>query len=406
MNRYISAPSLMIWIMFGMFFSNAHGHSKSESYSNWTLNQNNITGIITIPSHEVTRLPEIQSNNQSLSRIFLDHAKRTINIKTKDETCTLKSNQSLNASEAFIRIELQYQCDTDSVLNIDYRTIFDVSPSHTHYAKIYKQGILISELLLNNSSGLWEIDSTIIAQESNSLSGFFKLGVEHILGGYDHLAFLFGILLVANTITRSIIAISGFTLGHSASLFVATIGLVEVSSRIVEVFIGFTIALMAIEYANKRTSKHSSQLSKAFPLILFFIAILGLMLGSISLKAGIGYFGLCLFTYCYLNTERLLTVIKSDKTKYLLLSTALIFGFIHGLGFAGFLKDSGIENTDILWPLLGFNLGLEFGQLCIIATVWIIFRRIKHLIKEPIPSIASGGLFGIGFYWLILRTFT
>ena len=406
MNRHISTPSLMIWIIFCMFFATAHAHTKSESYSNWTLNQNNITGVITIPSYEVTRLPEIQSSNQSLTRIFLEHAKNTINIKTQDQSCTLKSDQSLNASEEFVRIELQYQCNTDSVFNIDYRAIFDVSPSHTHYAKIYKQGILISELLLNNSSGVWKIDPTIIAKENSSLYSFFKLGLEHILGGYDHLAFLFGILLVANTMLRSIIAISGFTLGHSASLFVATIGLVEANSRIVEVFIGFTIALMAIEYANKRTSKYSSQLSKAFPLILFFIAILGLMSGNISLKASIGYFGLCLFTYCYLNTERLLTVINSDKTKYLLLSTALIFGFIHGLGFAGFLRDSGIENTGILWPLLGFNLGLEFGQLCIIVLVWVIFRKTKHLIKEPIPSIASGGLFGIGFYWLIFRTFT
>ncbi len=406
MNKHISTPSVMLWVIFCMFFSTGHAHTKSESYSNWTLSQNNITGVITIPSHEVTRLPEIQSSNQSLTRIFLEHAKNTINIKTKDQLCVLQSHQSLNAAEEFVRIELQYQCDTDSVLNIDYRTIFDVSPSHAHYAKIYKQGVLISELLLNNSSEVWEIDPTIITQKNTALSSFFKLGLEHILSGYDHLAFLFGILLVANTISRSIIAITGFTLGHSASLFAATIGLVEANSRIVEVFIGFTIALMAIEYTNRETSKYSPQIIKAFPFILFFTAILGLMLGNISLKAGIGYFGLGLFSYCYLNTERLLTAMNSDKTKYLLLSTALIFGFIHGLGFAGFLKDTGIENTDILWPLLGFNLGLEFGQLCIIVTVWVVFRKIKYLIKEPIPSIASGGLFGIGFYWLILRTFT
>ena len=109
MNRHISTPSLMIWIIFCMFFATAHAHTKSESYSNWTLNQNNITGVITIPSYEITRLPEIQSSNQSLTRIFLEHAKNTINIKTKDQSCTLKSDQSLNASEEFVRIELQYQ---------------------------------------------------------------------------------------------------------------------------------------------------------------------------------------------------------------------------------------------------------------------------------------------------------
>ena len=79
---------------------------------------------------------------------------------------------------------------------------------------------------------------------------------------------------------------------------------------------------------------------------------------------------------------------------------------MHGLGFAGFLKDSGIDNENIILPLLSFNIGLEFGQLCIIFLAWLILFKTKNYIKEPLPSVASGGLFGIGFYWMILRTFS
>ena len=106
-----------------------------------------------------------------------------------------------------------------------------------------------------------------------------------------------------------------------------------------------------------------------------------------------------------MHTGKFLKNIKTNAINYLLLSITLIFGFIHGLGFAGFLRDSGVEGNNIVPPLLSFNLGLEFGQLCIIALGWLVFRKTKHLINEPFPAISSGALFGIGFYWMILRTF-
>jgi hypothetical protein len=155
----------------------------------------------------------------------------------------------------------------------------------------------------------------------------------------------------------------------------------------------------------KKNPKIESLVIKNFSLILFIIPFLGLVFDRISLKISLSYFGICFFTYCYLNTGKILKNIKTNAKNYLLLSITLIFGFIHGLGFAGFLRDSGVVGNNIVKPLLSFNLGLEFGQLCIIALGWLIFRKTKHLIKEPLPAISSGALFGIGFYWLILRTF-
>ena len=95
--------------------------------------------------------------------------------------------------------------------------------------------MLISELLVNNATETWKINIRESKTNSNVLQ-FFKLGIDHISGGYDHIAFLMGILLVAGTITRSIIAVSGFTMGHSLSLF-ATIGIIESNNKIVEIFI-------------------------------------------------------------------------------------------------------------------------------------------------------------------------
>jgi len=385
--------------------STTFAHNKSESYSNWNLNKDKITGIITIPSHEVTRLPKVKISNVSLAEIFLEHAKANIDIYNENQNCSLQSNNILNSTEGFIRIELQYNCLNITLPRIHYRAIFETSPSHTHYAKIYKQGQMISELLINNASGPWEINPEIPRKANQSFLSFFALGMEHILGGYDHLAFLLGILLVAHTISRSIMAITGFTIGHSASLLAATIGYVETNGRIVEVFIAFTIMLIAIEFTNREKDRNPLLLN-IFSLLLLSFGLMAYLFDRIEFPGFMGYLGLSIFTYCYLSLKALLVASNPNKTKYLLLITAILFGFIHGLGFAGFLMDTGIVGSNLLWPLLGFNLGLEFGQIGIVTLSWIIYHHFKGLIREPLPSLVSGGLFGLGFFWFMTRTFT
>ena len=264
---------------------------------------------------------------------------------------------------------------------------------------------MISELLINNASGPWEINPEIPRKANQSFLSFFVLGMEHILGGYDHLAFLLGILLVSHTISRSIIAITGFTIGHSASLLAATIGYVDTNGRIVEVFIAFTIMLIAIEFINREKDRNPLLLD-IFSLLLFSFGLLAYLFDRVEFPGFMGYLGLSIFTYCYLNLKALLVASNPNKTKYLLLITAILFGFIHGLGFAGFLMDTGIVGSNLLWPLLGFNLGLEFGQIGIVTLSWIIYHHFKGLIRKPLPSLVSGGLFGLGFFWFITRTFT
>lgn len=396
--------SIIFIIAWSIMATNSFGHSKSESYSNWTVLNKDITGIITIPSHEVTRLPLIKKKNNSLSSSFLEHAKNNVRVFSEQTICSLGPSNILKASEGFIRIELQFNCPQTPPTKIDYRAIFELSPSHTHFAKIYYQGQLISELLVKNTSSPWEINTSEMVKKNQSFGNFFILGMEHILGGYDHLAFLFGILLVAASIKRSIIAITGFTVGHSASLFAATAGMVSTNSRIVEIVIGFTIMLMAIEYSNYKNN-NKLLLTNSFTVLLISLGIVAFYFGKISSRDLICYFGLGIFSYSYLNLCKISYNHFFEKTKYLLLIMALLFGFAHGLGFAGFLSETGMTTNNILWPLLGFNLGLEFGQVCIISLCWIIYYFTKSLIKEPLPSIVSGSLFGLGFFWFLTRTF-
>tara|TARA_B100001063_G_scaffold237487_1_gene258467 strand:+ start:922 stop:2142 length:1221 start_codon:yes stop_codon:yes gene_type:complete len=396
---------LLLYIPFILISFNAESHTKSESYSNWIIGKSNVISVITIPLHEVTRVPYAENKNITFEEAFQIHANESISVFNNDEPCNLDNSQVLNAMDGFVRLELIFGCQPKSIMKINYRAIFEFSPSHTHYAKVYKDDILMSELLVNNATNIWQIDTSQQLKENKNIVSFFVLGINHIIGGYDHLAFLFGVLLVAGSMRRCVIAVTGFTIGHSLSLIGSTLGLIEANSQVVEVFIGFTIALIAIEYVITKIPKIESSIINNFSLILFIMPLLGLIFGSIPLKISLGYFGICLFTYCYLHTGKILRHTKTNTKNYLLLSMTIIFGFIHGLGFAGFLRDSGVVGNNIIAPLLSFNLGLEFGQIGIIILVWLIFKKTKHIINEPIPAISSGALFGIGFYWMIMRTF-
>ncbi len=396
---------LLLYIPFILISFNAESHTKSESYSNWIIGKSNVISVITIPLHELTRVPYAENKNITFEEAFQIHANESISVFNNDEPCNLDNSQVLNAMDGFVRLELIFGCQPKSIMKINYRAIFEFSPSHTHYAKVYKDDILMSELLVNNATNIWQIDTSQQLKENKNIVSFFVLGINHIIGGYDHLAFLFGVLLVAGSMRRCVIAVTGFTIGHSLSLIGSTLGLIEANSQVVEVFIGFTIALIAIEYVITKIPKIESSIINNFSLILFIMPLLGLIFGSIPLKISLGYFGICLFTYCYLHTGKILRHTKTNTKNYLLLSMTIIFGFIHGLGFAGFLRDSGVVGNNIIAPLLSFNLGLEFGQIGIIILVWLIFKKTKHIINEPIPAISSGALFGIGFYWMIMRTF-
>ena len=178
---------------------------------------------------------------------------------------------------------------------------------------------------------------------------FFSLGVRHILTGYDHLLFLFGLLIVCRTPRSALLLITCFTLAHSLTLALSTFGLVDLPSRFVEA----------------------------------------------SIAASILYVGL----------ENLLRRDAVLRGRWLL---TFAFGLIHGLGFASVLHEMGIAKTGLsaVVPLVAFNLGVEAGQLTIAALVlpiiWQLRKRPGFLrVGVPACSVLVGAA---GAYWLFERT--
>ena len=185
--------------------------------------------------------------------------------------------------------------------------------------------------------------------ESNTAWEFIKLGVEHIWTGYDHLLFLFALLLVCRSFASIIAIISCFTVAHSLTLAVATLELVHLPGRFVEAAIA----------------------------------------GSIV----------------YVGVENLLRRGEEPKGRWAL---TFVFGLIHGFGFASVLRDLGVgaSGDGIVMPLLTFNLGVEAGQIAIAAVVlpvvWQLRKR-DWFVRRGVPVLSALVVLA-GLYWLVERT--
>lgn len=182
---------------------------------------------------------------------------------------------------------------------------------------------------------------------------YTTIGVEHILSGFDHLLFVLALTMVVRSTRRLLWAISAFTLAHSITLSLATLGVLQVPGPPVEALIALSIVFVAGEILRRRQ----------------------------------GHEGL------------------ASRQPWLI---AFAFGLLHGLGFAGALAEVGLPEGAIPLALLFFNIGVEIGQVLFIATVLAAYYLLKGLLGHrfvperwvAVPVYLIGG---IASYWVIER---
>jgi hypothetical protein len=179
---------------------------------------------------------------------------------------------------------------------------------------------------------------------SSGLVGFVRLGVEHILTGYDHLLFLFALLIGASNFWRVLGIASMFTVAHSITLSMAVLGLVNAPAAVVEPLIALSIIWVAIEN----------------------------MLG--------------------------------EGRVWHRLAIAFVFGLVHGLGFADALLPLSLAGWSLVRALAGFNLGVELGQAIAICLVLPLMLLIGRLARGGwVYRYASLAVAAAGAYWLVER---
>jgi len=213
----------------------------------------------------------------------------------------------------------------------------------------FNDGTSISAIVLPKSPVFKVPERGSSAQVAGS---YFNMGVFHILSGIDHLLFVLALLLIVVDFKKLLKTITAFTLAHSVTLAMASLGLVNVPSAPTEAIIALSIVFLFVEIIKSKQGKKS--ITERYPWIV-----------------------------------------------------AMIFGLFHGLGFAGALSEVGLPPHEIPLSLLMFNVGVEVGQIMFIAAVLIIKLLIDKMnINWPKGSwkLMPYILGSIAAYWVIERT--
>ena len=391
--------SLLIILLF-TFSLDVFSHQRSESYSKWSVEEDETDTLVNVAF--TIRLSNLNKLEGPLVGEWEDRISAyIISSFTTDSDCLQEGKHRVMTSRADDIFRVSWTLSCNQILEeIKTNVFFDRDPTHSHIARYIYDSNLSTEKLFTTQTKTWNLKDIYSSKESSVNSSFKEyvlLGIKHISTGYDHLAFLFGLLLLNQRLKRLVLAITGFTLGHSLTLSLAVLDLVRPVNSFIEALIGFSIALLGLEFLI-RHSKSNSTYVKNISYLLFFLFLLYFIFseGSNSL----GLLGLFVFSFCYLM------LVSKNLSSFFSLFIASIFGLIHGFGFGGFLFEVGFSEDNILKTLFGFNLGVEIGQLMAMSLFILIIFGISKLDiknKEYINPLLATFLVTLGTYWFVYR---
>ena len=371
-------------------------HDRSESYSRFSFTTNEqgmaiqVTGSI---KQDIFNNLNAASRFQSYESL-VDYLGTAIN---PGSSCKLNNSVEVNEniSLGVLKFAWAFQC-LQIPETISVSLFQDLGVTHTHIARGVVDGESVPEFMFASNQDAWVIG---LPGERNvnqsSYFGYFKSGVEHILSGWDHLTFLLGLLLLF-TGRFLVIAITGFTIGHSLTLGLGAMNVLRVHSEIIETLIGFSILLLAVEYF----IKHTFEIDKlAKNLALSLCAFLPLtVFGDLDL---ILIIGLALFLTFYLSLT------NHYSNLWLPLLITIFFGLIHGLGFASSIAESGIPQDRLVPIILSFNIGVEVGQLAVAFALLALIKITKMYFHSSYFHYLHGAMgafvFSMGTFWFISR---
>jgi len=395
---------LRLILAFLVFFGTipeVSAHTKSETQSVWRVVGNTVHVTFNIPDIELVRLANPDGTPVSEAQL-LQYVRERVGVLENGSSCERSEDvRAIVASFGFKRFEFTAHCADAKGISIHSSAFFDLVPTHVTYAQIVTdKGEFISQLLTPAQQTLALSSATGESPLQNaSFWTYIGMGIDHIFTGYDHQAFILGLVLLSRRIRDLVFVVTGFTVGHSISLSLAVTGVLRPHAEYIDSLVGLTIALIAAENIAE-TAHRRGTIALAFGGILLafvlasFFGIVGLPLYLIV--------GGAIFAANYMMMAGFMT----DAARIRLVVT-LIFGTIHGFSFANNLLEMRLPTGRLAQLLVGFNVGVEIGQLAVVAVllgIVAILTRLKLTLPRPITvDVLSGILIGLGLYWFVSR---
>ncbi|HEX6046468.1 MAG TPA: HupE/UreJ family protein [Pyrinomonadaceae bacterium] len=267
-----------------------------------------------------------------------------LTIQYKQQALELRSFNTKSSDANSVHFLLEFGNPNATELHISAPILASLPRGHKQFVSIYDgENKLLAERMLSAESRDLTIDVRVSSGD-RSIGRFVLLGIEHIFTGYDHLAFLLALLLTGGSLRANAKIITSFTVAHSLTLALATLGVVNIRPVIVEPMIAASIVFVGLEnlFARRIAARW---------LVTF------------------------------------------------------VFGLVHGLGFASALRELGLTEQ-VAIPLLSFNLGVEIAQIAIAALVLPFIRRLEQRPAFALKHVPALSLLiaCAGVYWLLTRT--
>jgi len=373
-------------------------HTRSMSYSTWQLGEDGARIELRLKLLELTRQPP----GYGWTRVLPTE----LGLFSGGQACSAGEAQRLRrAPEGWAVFRWDVTCERAGPREIESRLLRGIAASHTHFLRIDAprndpEAGIRERVLVTDRDGSWLIDETPGEPAASTLLSYIGLGTLHIGTGWDHLAFVLALLLLAASLREVAGLVTGFTLGHSLTLGLAVIGVVRPDPVAVEVLIGFSIALVAAENSwlmGRRDRVIPSAIGLSL-IVAAGLAVLGL--GELSSAV---WLGLALFSVCHFSLMR-----GAARPAMLRSMIAFGFGLVHGFGFAGILMELELPAARLVPALFGFNVGVEVGQLAVVFVAWPLLyglSRARAGAHRRVAELGSAAIFGLGIFWLVSRNY-
>lgn len=321
----------------------AHERIGTFSHAVVTVEGNTVAYYLNLPPRVSSLL---RNNVGDDANDLTDFFRSEIRVTTWDNECPLANMVQAPPLRSGNRIvELLFRCPSDVTdLTITTSLFLDLDESHTQFVRLAPPDNprkVLHEAVLTESNMVFYV-ADVKTGGSASLeraTAFLKLGIEHLLTGYDHILFLLTVI-VGISFIESLKAVTSFTLAHSLTMALAFLGAISLPSSVVEPLIAATVIYVALE---------------------------NVMRANIRRRWVWTFF----------------------------------FGLIHGLGFVGALKLITVSRSELVLSLVSFNVGIELAQLLIVAAAVVALRYMKRYSWNVLFNRGFSACVGLlGFVWL------
>ncbi len=353
-------PTFLITIIFALT-SSAAAHWSDLSVAEISSQENTVQMVLTYPTgltgfadtnkNGSLSSSEVQANQSKLEQVLNSKIGITVGnelglLSLDNATPQTSNRQTSSLTHSTLRLTYRFTA-LATQYNIKYNFFIPNVSTASCVATITHNNEAQSLVFTPNN-----LEATIGVQTAATvhLIGFIQLGIEHILTGYDHLLFLLALIALGGALPYLLKVITAFTVAHSITIALTTFGILKLPVQIIESGIALSIVLVALE-----------------------------------------------------NIWRRFNAPKLERGRWLVV---FAFGLLHGMGFAGILQELEVPSSNLPQAILGFNIGVELGQLAMVIPAFLLlswFKKIRW--NMPVQYAASAVAMLAGGYWFIERAF-